>query len=298
MGKSFERLYFKGVYSIHGEVYSVSNEPKVTFSVPLQGKSITVQLISAEGGLGPFKKVESRGQWRVFSEVYKVLKSRQRDKDQLPQDIQGELSIIEEALEDAAKRVLNSCKFHQNCWHLDESLCHTLGHYWSMDGNDWANTPASIQREFVAKARSYLTEPGMKSVQKDLDDGAKVLLALRHLHRARREEDARYKWIDATIAAELAIKEFLVRYRPDIKALLVQMPSPPLHKLYGTVLENYTGERSPKVNELRKGAEIRNELIHSPEAADPPRDSADQYVSDVYVAIDHLLEILLNKTCR
>src|SRR5205085_8292103 len=112
--------------------------------------------------------------------------------------------------------------------------------------------------------------------------------SLRHLHRAMTGTHARHSWIDATIAAELAIKEFLIRFKPDIKTLLLEVPSPPLHKMYGSVLESFIGERSPRVKEIAKGAEIRNVLIHRPEETKITDADAHDYVEYVQVAILHL----------
>jgi len=114
-------------------------------------------------------------------------------------------------------------------------------------------------------------------------------LALRHLHRARTEDIPRYKWIDATIAAELAIKEFLMKLRPEVVTLLLETPSPPLHKSYGPVLESFGVERSPKVSQIRKGVEIRNKLVHRPEEIRITLQDANTYVRDVEIAVYHLL---------
>ena len=99
-------------------------------------------------------------------------------------------------------------------------------------------------------------------------------------------------WIDATIAAELAIKEFLITYKPEVEVLLLEVPSPPLYKLYGSILKSYTGEKSPKVKELAEGAKIRNLLVHKPEQTNIDHQEAIDYVSDVEFAIGHLLYLL------
>jgi len=87
----------------------------------------------------------------------------------------------------------------------------------------------------------------------------------------------------------LAIKEFLIRFKPEIATLLLEMPSPPLHKLYGDVLESFGLQRSPKVKEIAKGIEIRNKLVHRPEENIISSEEAIKYVQDIEVAIYHLL---------
>ena len=87
---------------------------------------------------------------------------------------------------------------------------------------------------------------------------------MRHLHRAKSENIAHHKWIDATIAAELAIKDVLSKANPDLELLLMEMPSPPLVKLYGVILEKHLGEKSPYLKRIKNGVEIRNRLVHKP----------------------------------
>ncbi|MEZ6049962.1 MAG: hypothetical protein R3C02_01015 [Planctomycetaceae bacterium] len=115
---------------------------------------------------------------------------------------------------------------------------------------------------------------------------------MRHLHRAKNEREPSCRWIDATIAAELAIKEFLIAKEPLLETLLLELPSPPLQKLYGQILEKYAGERSPKLNSLREGSEKRNKLIHRPGGEHVNRSEADQYVKNVEIAIYHLMCLL------
>jgi hypothetical protein len=106
------------------------------------------------------------------------------------------------------------------------------------------------------------------------------------------EERSSFKWIDATIAAELAIKEFLIRKYPDIETLLLEVPSPPLQKLYGSVLESLTGQRSPVLKEISNGVEIRNKLVHRPTEIPIEAKEARDYVQAIETAIFHLIYLL------
>jgi hypothetical protein len=140
-----------------------------------------------------------------------------------------------------------------------------------------------------------LNENTAKAIQEYLEQGQEPFFALRHLHKAKKEDNPRYKWIDTTIAAELAIKEFLIRLKPEIETLILEVPSPPLHKLYGSVLESFTKQRSPKLKEIQKGAEVRNKLLHNPKLEDVDGQKASKYVQDVEIAIFHLLTLLYPK---
>jgi hypothetical protein len=129
-------------------------------------------------------------------------------------------------------------------------------------------------------------------IQYYIDNKIEPFLALKYLHRAMNENIASSMWIDATIAAELAIKEFLIRKKPEIETLLLEVPSPRLSKLYGTVLQSITGQRSPVLKEISNGVEIRNKLVHRP--AEVPIDVTDAryYVEAIEKAIFHLVYLL------
>lgn len=123
------------------------------------------------------------------------------------------------------------------------------------------------------------------------------------MHRAINEEhNPRYKWIYATTAAELAIKEFLIEYTykngcNPIEPLLLELPSPPLYKLYGLILESYLGERSPCVTRISKGSEKRDRLLHRPERKGGKQEAVSEnearlYVRQIEMALFHLLHEL------
>jgi len=115
--------------------------------------------------------------------------------------------------------------------------------------------------------------------------------------RARNDSNPRYMWIEATIAAELAIKEFLIRQRPELETLLLEVPSPPIYKMYGAILKAYGGKTLPNkiYKQLSAGAEIRNKLLHRPHDEPIDHQKALDYVSAVAGAIQHLLSILYPK---
>lgn len=137
----------------------------------------------------------------------------------------------------------------------------------------------------------------ISALQEGLDKGYKPFLAMRHLSRAMQEESPRFKWIDATIAAELAVKECLARVKPELESLLVHLPSPPLSKLYGEVLLKYAGVKSPYVKKLNDGAQKRNQLVHQPQAVEISEAEAIEYVTMVMKAIHHLYA-LLYRDCK
>lgn len=126
-------------------------------------------------------------------------------------------------------------------------------------------------------------------LQECLDDGVEPFAAMRHLHLAEQEDRPWAKWIEATIAAELAIKEYLARKNPGLRALLTELPSPPLGKLYGPVLEAYAGFRATKRSVIDKGATLRNDLLHRFASKSISDQEAREYVADVRFTIWELL---------
>jgi hypothetical protein len=121
-----------------------------------------------------------------------------------------------------------------------------------------------------------------------IEDGIEPLFGFTHLHKAFLETNTRHQWIDATTAAELSIKEFLTIYKPELAPFLLHVPSPPIRKLYGEILRDYTGKASPMTNVLSKGADQRNLLIHRARQVAPTRNDTDIYLHQVQIAIMHL----------
>jgi hypothetical protein len=125
-----------------------------------------------------------------------------------------------------------------------------------------------------------------------LNNDIDPLFGFTHLHKAFLETNTRHQWIDATIAAELAFKEFLGKFAKEVTPLLTHLPSPPLDKMYGSVLEAYTGQRSPVVKCFNNGSRVRNELIHRPRQVMPTKEETDEYLNQVQVALFHLHSLL------
>lgn len=280
-------IYLKGCYTILGKINSSPKEYRFQFKVPLEDKtSIIVNIISDEG------IVESFHEYDVSKEMWDVLQMDIQDGKTLSQKLQAELSSMESNISKATKKVLNLIKYCFNCPDLNDNLFSSKGIYWSIDKSKWKNIPMRTYAIIDIQSFIPLNEKTSKSIQNYIEKDFEPFFALRHLHRAKEEGNPRHKWIDATIAAELAIKEFLIILKPDIETLLLEIPSPPLYKLYGSILEYYTNERSPKLKELAKGLEMRNKLIHRPKDMHIDAERANKYIHDVEIAIYHLLTLL------
>ena len=125
-----------------------------------------------------------------------------------------------------------------------------------------------------------------------IEKNIQPFFAFSYLHKALNEKNSRLMWINATISAELAFKEFLSIIDPRSSSLITYAPSPPLGRLYKEVLQDYIGQKSPVCKELSKGAEIRNALIHKNHQLAPEFEKAMVYIHQVQVAIFHLYTCL------
>ena len=280
-------IHLKGCYTILGEINSNSKDDKIQLKVPFKNKkAVIVNIIPDENS------VESFHEFEVSKEMWDVLQTDICDGRKLPLKLQTELQDMKSDISKATKKILSLIKYCLNQPKLSENLYSSKGIYWSRGKSKWKRLPEILSSTIVILNFINLNENTASAIQDYIENDFEPILALRHLHRAKRENNPRYKWIDATIAAELAIKEFLIILKPDIETLLLELPSPPLHKLYGSILEFYTNERSPKLKELAKGAEIRNKLIHRPKEMHINTKQANKYIQDVEIAIYHLLTLL------
>lgn len=282
------RINLKGCFTLLGKGCISTDKEKYEFVVPIQEKpSVRLIINSNDCSIDAYQEVE------VSGDLYKVLQSKTVDGGKLSPKIQKQISDMEEDINYATKKTLNALKFFFNWEDMSESLYSVKGTYWSNDQIQWERVPLILTAIVQFKNTINLTENTSKYIQNYLDgEGWEPFLALRHLQKAKTEPNSRFKWIDATIAAELAIKEFYIRLVPQIETLLLEVPSPPLTKLYGSVMESLINVKSPKLKEISKGVEIRNKLVHRPSEIDIDMNEANKYVEDIEQAIYHLLSIL------
>jgi hypothetical protein len=213
----------------------------------------------------------------------------------LPQELESEMTQKGRLLVVVTRRILRLIQQEIQDPKLlpaNELSSRSGGNLWSVDGENWRQING-LRAHVALSSRviGELTDRWRVIVQDLLDQGEEPLIALQHLYEAERSSGLRFKWIEATIAAELAIKEILIRIEPKLSVVLVELPSPPIKKLYGEVLESLTGEKSPFRKELHEGSEIRNRLIHRPEAEKLNHQQVINYLDTVAKAIRHLLDL-------
>jgi hypothetical protein len=217
------------------------------------------------------------------------------DRDKLSDKYEDEVVFIARALSAGTKKVVSLIKYYLRHAYIKESLFSVKGVKWGPSEDSLSDLPSGIRVSSMSMSSEPLRENTIKNIQAALDNNMEPLMAMRHLHRARLESMPHHRWIDATIAAELAVKEVLAIAKPELEQLLMEVPSPPLDKLYGSILETYMGERSPYLKFIREGVKVRNKLIHRPYAEKIDPQAAIDYVEQIEGAIFHLLHMLYPK---
>jgi len=277
-------IYLRKLYTILGELSIGSDGDEYEFMIPSNESNFAHIKLSTSR-----KEIETRYKKEISKESYEFLLSA---NNEVPHKLQNEFATINVNANKSARELMIYIKYHLDQYNLDEQPIALKDTKWSIDEKDWHSWPIFIK----AYASDYGIHPvnisNAQKIQDLLNQRIEPFLALRHLHKARNETLPHYKWIDATTAAELAIKEFLIKSKPEIATLLLEIPSPPLQKLYGTILESLGFEKSPRLKEISKGVETRNKLVHRPEEIVIDPGEANKYVRDVEIAIHHLILML------
>lgn len=282
-------VYFKKVYNVYGEIDKEGTENHYPFLINMReynNAELNLQLDLQEKKLTVVTQVE------VSTELLEML----TNQDVVLREMHEELNALSNIMHDNAHKFMRYLKYSLNQYNLDERLISLPKHfYFSLDNVEWIpiTMGGTLYPDInfgVCKLNGTVLEEIKTYFQNDLEP----LLAMKHIHRAKKEEIPRYKWIETTIALELAIKEVLMRKNPDVKFLLLELPSPPLDKLYNQIFKHYFNEEIPK--KMRKivteGAKTRNKLVHSPQEITIERQDAINYVYQAEELIFYILKIL------
>lgn len=279
------KVIIKGEFTILGKIKVKKKDFSFNANIPNQ-PVITVNMNISENQIESIQEAE-------VSE--KLLARMKKDEyNNLPEGLDLELANICSGVSIATRRVMGLIKYCLSQSDIDEALFSSKGVFWSEDGKTWNRISRRLRVAISVSGIMPLDDKTEICIQDFLDSDYQPFLALRHLQRARNERNPRHKWIDATIAAELAIKEFLIRIKPELETLLLEVPSPPMHKMYGPILNEYAGEPLNReiLASLAKGAEIRNKLLHRPQEEIIDHQKAINYVDNVAEAIKFLVTIL------
>jgi len=250
-------------------VFTITSNQNTKFELKLQLKE---------------KKILTRCQKEVSDDLYIFLKTgyyksikltdeegnfRKDIDENIIQNFQDDFNAFKSGFFEVTNRLLHYIKMwlsHEEIIGIEyESvIC-------SFDGETWLKFQSIPMLSAIDKIIfSNLDEENYNMIQTCMDNNIEPFIALEFLAKAKSEHDSRYSWLYTTIAAELAIKEFLIAKHPHLETLLNELPSPPLDKLYGKILREYEGIDSYiKIKDIKTAVKIRNHLIHRPNVRTP-----------------------------
>jgi hypothetical protein len=281
------RLFVNATYRIGAILQDIPKETEHRrFVVTIDESPVTVSFVDN-------RTLEATAERDVSQELYEKLSNDDPNRDSWGPTLEEEFKTFVTIPVRGFTRVHETLKYIARNYQMKETP-DVIDRLWSQDGSTWRSFV--VHKMYIAGRGympSYFDGNLHGRIERFLDKGLGGCFqdAFRHLHRAENEKDSRHAWIDATIAAELAIKEFFILYKPELTPFVLEVPSPPLQKLYGAILESFTGERSPVLKHLAKGAETRNRLLHRPNEKVSDEERND-YFGHVETAIFHLLSLL------
>jgi len=222
--------------------------------------------------------------------ILQILKTN--DYDKLSDEEKTELSDITHPIREAVRQFAGLLKQELHRYDINDELIGNPYGEWSLGDNQWFSIPRGLRVNVGLSSLGNLNAITAKSLQELLSEDEEALVATSYLHQARNSMNGRYQWIYATIAAELAVKEILVRIEHKLRVILEELPSPPLKKLYGDVLQSVASIRltNSDLEKLQRGARRRNELVHNPKSAPPTFNEVNEYIDFIEERIKWLLE--------
>jgi len=254
-----------------------------SFSVSKGGQNVKMKLLQ-DG-----KTIKAKSVVDFFNpNILQIL--RTNDYAKLSAGEKTELSDITHPIIEAVRQFAGLLKQELHRYDINDELIGNSHYEWSLGDNQWFSTPGRVSGTLIAYSLGNLNAITAKSLQEVLFENEEALVATSYLHQARNSRNGRYRWIYATMAAELAVKEILVRIEPKLQVILEALPAPPLHKLYGDVLESIAGVRSTELPRLQKGAQRRNQLVHNPESPTPTLNEVHEYINFIEDRVRWLLK--------
>jgi len=254
-----------------------------SFSVSKSGQNVSVKLLQ-DG-----KTIEAESVIDLFDpDILQIL--RANDYDKLNVGEKKQLSSITQPISEAIRQFAGLLKQELHRYDINDELIGNTRYEWSLGDNQWFSVPRGLTVHVGSYSLGNLTVITANNLQELLSENEEALVATSYLHQARDSMNRRYQWIYATMAVELAIKEILVRIEPKLQVILEELPSPPLHKLYGDVLESVAGVKSTSLSKLQDGARKRNQLVHNPKSPTPTFNEVEEYIDFGEDRIRWLLE--------
>jgi len=218
---------------------------------------------------------------------------RTNDYDKLRDGEKTKLSNITHPIEEAVRQFAGLLKQELPGYDINDELIVRPYYEWSLGDNQWFLVPQELRGTLIAdRSSGTLNAITAKSLQEVLFEDEEAVVATSYLHQARNSENRRYQWIYATMAAELAVKEILVRIEPKLQVIVETFPSPPLDGLYCDVFRKIAKTKSIEDdrNTLRDGARTRNRLVHNPRSHTPTLEEVNEYINFIEGRVRWLLK--------
>jgi hypothetical protein len=254
-----------------------------SFSVSKSGQNVNMKLLQ-DG-----KTIEAKSVVDFLNpNILQIL--RTNDYAKLSAGEKTELSDIADPIREAVRQFAGLLKQELHRYDINDELIGNPYYEWSLGDNQWFSIPRELTVDVELSSFGNLNVITANSLQELLSENEEALVATSYLHQARNSRNRRYRWIYATMAAELAIKEILVRIEPKLQVILETLPSPPLNRLYGDVLESVAGVRSTSLSKLQNGAQRRNQLVHNPMSPTPTFNEVREYINFIEDRVRWLLK--------
>lgn len=258
------KLRFRETTELSGKLNSFPDGSPVNFQITLEEVAVSLSMPDANTVVAETD----------FLEVSDPLFHSITTESTLPEILWPEMEVYRNALREGTTRLVHIVKYALGNFGIEQKNESTKDkEQYSVDGTNWLALPhGKITGEIGVRSKPVFTLRDLPFIQEMLEDSPPLLLttALYHLHRAKGESSQKHAIIDACIAVEVGIKEFLMVLKPELKTLLEKMPSPPVPTLYGDILESLIKVRFPHANKLRELIELRNKFVHTPTAVDVP----------------------------
>lgn len=217
------KIFLQGRYTIIGECHFSEEDDVVCFNVPIEDAlPVEVKILTKEKHVEAYQEVEVDQQFVELLEA-DLLKSEKSFDDDISvfNDKNKHLSF-------AVNKTIYGIRFFFNWGGLDKNLISSRGDYWSIDNQNWFNYPRRLRGYISSRSFTTLSERTSSYIQSYINGHLwEPFIAFQFLDKAKDESNPIFKWINATIAAELAIKEFFIMYDSKFEQFIVEVPSPP-----------------------------------------------------------------------
>ena len=289
-----KELYLKQNFEISSIERSKETTANHEFIITLDGFDIRIR-VSEE-----IKQIEAKTKFPISEELHEKIHSHLIVNAPYlagrQEQIDRGIAMARQVLLKAIYQFVNIMEFVTGYIFLNDNLAQG-NCFCSLDNEHWED----VKKRHISTSltASWNTELGLnacekKVIQNHIDKNIEPFLATHHLYKATKETDPRHQVINLAVALELGIKEYLVRKKTDaeIEVLIKDLPAPPTYKLYGEILECFSGEKSPVRRKIIQDiATERNNLVHSvirPDTKNLSPHNIKNYFSATKIALFHL----------